>query len=74
MKRSIEAHTTTILALCCIYVRKRICDRKNKDEIIEFLKDMKQNSSLEDDAIFQSFINSSTTKFNALEINKLFER
>ena len=37
MKRSIEAHTTTVLALCDIYIRKRIRDQKNKEEIILFM-------------------------------------
>lgn len=74
MKRSIEAHTTTILAICCIYIRSRMSVRENKDDIIELIKEMKRNLHVDDDSVFQSCINVFTSKFKALEVNKLFGR
>lgn len=74
MKRSLEAHFTLILALCDIYVTKRICDHDNKEDLMAAVESFRKNFALKADSEFQCEINSSSEKLHALKLSDLFNR
>lgn len=74
MKRSLEAHSTLILALCDIYVTRKICYVDNKEGLINAIDSFKKNFELKTDSEFQSATQSSMKTLETLQLSQLFDR
>lgn len=74
MKRSLEAHTTLILALCDIYIGGKINDDCRKVDIIACINSVRATVNLENDADFQKATQAAKEKFKTLDLSKFFDR
>lgn len=77
MKRAIEAHTTTILALLNIYVIPSVRAKEKKEEMFTLIKEVKMASSellpSRNGVVLNSSISKLKDKFKCLEFSAIFE-
>lgn len=74
MKRAIEAHTTLVLALCNIFITKKIKENSKKDDVIACINSLKKSLSLENESAFQSAVKQASEKFSILQLTQLFNK
>lgn len=73
MKRAIEAHTTLVLALCNIFIVKKVDSDSQKDEIVTFMNSLKKTFSLKNDSQFQEEIDVAKVNFSE-KLDRFFNR